>query len=507
MSITDPFTLILGISAIFILYVVVNRPKVDPREPPLIKPKIPIIGHLLGVIQHGMPYYAATYANNPQPAFTLDLLFSKSYVINTPSLVAAVQRNSKIISMDPFMTFAAKAMAGVTGPGLKLLQEKDSGGGGLNQDVVHAMSPSLLGAGLDPMNRTMIRNLIGFIDDLKNRGSTQFDLHGWCQHAITIASMDSVYGPLNPYRLEEIEEALWDYESNLGGLILNIIPQITTRKAWKAREKIVAAFVNYYNADGQKDASEMTHGRWKTQHDAGAKTEDIARLEAATGIAITSNTTPATFRMLFEVYSRPELLESLREEILTKAVRIEGNVYTIDLAAIRDNCALLLSTYQEILRLRSNATPTRQVKSDILLANTYHLKAGSVLQMPTQSVNCEHGNGPQPDFNPRRYLAKDEQKLRSTGNLFFGTSPNMCPGRHFATGEILAMAAMMFLRYDISSVTGWKEPKLNTRALAASILPLDEEFPVTVTVRTEFEGVEWRFDVTEGKGKYALVTG
>ena len=29
----------------------------DPREPPLISPRIPIIGHALGIIRHGIPYY------------------------------------------------------------------------------------------------------------------------------------------------------------------------------------------------------------------------------------------------------------------------------------------------------------------------------------------------------------------------------------------------------------------------------------------------------------------
>lgn len=33
-------------------------PKLDPREPPLISPKIPLIGHVIGILRHGLPYYA-----------------------------------------------------------------------------------------------------------------------------------------------------------------------------------------------------------------------------------------------------------------------------------------------------------------------------------------------------------------------------------------------------------------------------------------------------------------
>jgi hypothetical protein len=29
----------------------------DPREPPIIKPRIPYIGHILGIIRHGTKYF------------------------------------------------------------------------------------------------------------------------------------------------------------------------------------------------------------------------------------------------------------------------------------------------------------------------------------------------------------------------------------------------------------------------------------------------------------------
>lgn len=35
-------------------------PKIDPREPPPITSKIPFIGHILGLIRDGVPYYVRT---------------------------------------------------------------------------------------------------------------------------------------------------------------------------------------------------------------------------------------------------------------------------------------------------------------------------------------------------------------------------------------------------------------------------------------------------------------
>ena len=119
-----------------------------------------------------------------------------------------MQRNHKTISFDPFLTAAANRLSGITGNGLKLLQETESGGGGINNKVLHSMHPALLGLGLDIMNKAMIKNLKASIDELESN-RTSFDLHLWCRHAIAVASTDAVYGPLNPYKDQGTANALW----------------------------------------------------------------------------------------------------------------------------------------------------------------------------------------------------------------------------------------------------------------------------------------------------------
>ncbi|MCJ1348396.1 hypothetical protein MMC31_006628 [Peltigera leucophlebia] len=409
-------------------------------------------------------------------------------------------------------------MAGIDGEGLKLLQEKENGGGGINNKVLHSMHPALLGTGLDRMNSTMIKNLQISIDKLESQRNVSFDLHTWCRHAIVVASTDAVYGPLNPYKSEEIENAFWTYESNLSILLLNVLPHITARKAFKAREKIVASFVKFYEAGGHKNSSQLTYGRWEAQHSAGASNEDIARLETAASIGILSNTVPSAFWTLFEIYSRPELLAKLREETLMGALHVgistngANHPHVIDLAAIRDQCPLLVSTFQEVLRLRSNGAPTRVVSKDIVLNGQYLLKAGSVLQMPSKIINRERSTWGEKaeEFIPSRFMANGQAKehRRATGFMSFGASPNICPGRHFATGEIMALIGMMVLRYNITPTNkSWDPPRLNPRALAASVTPPIEEFRVRISPRKVIDGASWSFCVTEGKGKFGLITG
>ncbi|KAJ5709762.1 hypothetical protein N7493_010053 [Penicillium malachiteum] len=148
-----------------------------------------------------LPYYSLLFTKTPLPAFTVDLLAQKTYVITTSDLAAAVQRNSKTISFDPLLVAAANHLAGITGDGLKLLDDTSNGGSGVSKHILHAMHPALLGQNLDEMNRNMIERLEVFLNDLYTNAvkAELVDLHGLCRHAITVASTDSVYGPLNPY--------------------------------------------------------------------------------------------------------------------------------------------------------------------------------------------------------------------------------------------------------------------------------------------------------------------
>ena len=143
------------------------------------------------------------------PIYTFDLYATKMYIVKTGKLVSAVQRNHKIISFNPFLTAAAKRMAGITGKGLKLLQEKQYGGGGINEDIIHAMHPALLGPALDLMNQKMISGLCSSVDALASNGKNPLDLHAWCRHSITVASTRAVWGSKNPYESENLRSAFW----------------------------------------------------------------------------------------------------------------------------------------------------------------------------------------------------------------------------------------------------------------------------------------------------------
>ncbi|KAE8378146.1 cytochrome P450 [Aspergillus bertholletiae] len=490
-----------------------QRRKLDPREPPAVASAVPLVGHLVSFLYYGLEYFATTSRKNRLPAFTMDMLYAKVYIIASPELVSAVRRSRNTMSFGPLFSNVAENGGGINGRGMQLLRDKESGGQGVGQQTADSMHPALLGSGLDQMNGKMIVTLKTVMDELASEPDTVVDLYQWCCHAVTVASTDAVYGPLNPYRSESNRRAFWDVESNLSLLMMNTLPWLTARKAWKGREQLTQAFIQYYQADGHLDSSQLAYSRWKVQHEAGAALENIARLEALTGLGILSNTVPTCFWLLFDIFSRPDLLHKIRDEILASALSVDSaGIHTLDLADIRDKCPTLVSTFQETLRTRSNSGQLRVVQKDTMLDDRLLVKAGSIVLIPAAIINKHHSvwGSDAETYDPQRFSKVDplERRSKASGFLSFGTSPHICPGRHFASGEILALVAMLLVRFDIHPVRGtWVEPKGNTKAVSASLPPAAEKIEVRLSETPKFAGVQWGYRLTPGKGTLGLITG
>ncbi|OOO09411.1 cytochrome P450 [Aspergillus oryzae] len=509
-------TTIVGLSVVAILasLLFTQRAKLDPREPPLVSSTIPLVGHLISFLIYGIGYFATESGKHSLPIFTMSILKQRVYIIASPDLLPSVRQNRSTMSFNPLFTAMAQRAGGIQKPGLQLLREEELGGQGLAKKTVEVMRPALLGNKLDHLNEQMIHALKHIVHQVASSPTLPFDLYEWCSDALTVASTDAIYGPLNPYKSEAIRKAFWDFESNLSLLLVDTLPWLTCRKAWKGREQLVQAFIQFYQADGHLSASSLAYSRWKAQQEAGASLEDIARLEILTGIGILSNTVPSCFWLLFDILSRPELLSAIQDEIHQNALSIDSTgTHTLDLADIRGKCPTLLSSFQETLRTRSNSGQVRVIYQDTLLNDRWLLKAGSTLLIPAPSINKNNSTwgSDAGDFDSQRFTKiahQTHKKSKASGFLSFGLSPHICAGRHFATGEILALVALLLVRYDIRPIQGsWTEPKTNAKAVAASLPPAAEKFMVTAVERPEYKGLEWRTTVTPGKGTYGLIIG
>jgi len=295
-------------------------------------------------------------------------------------------------------------------------------------------------------------------------------------------------------------------------ILVGFLPSITARGSVNARAKVAKAFEKYYKAGGVEKASALAQKRYQAEVDNDVPLEDIARYEVGGSIAILVNTAPAAFWTLLLLHSHPGLLDDIRKEIdaCTQTTSENGStVKTLDITTLKESCPLLLSSYQEVLRHRSMGTSVREVMEDTYL-DQWLLKKGTMLQMPSRIIHQDANlwGSNVADFNPRRFLP-EEKKNRPRDVCFraFGGGKTLCPGRHFATNEILAVVAVFVARLDMTPVEGeWRLPTAHNTNVAAVVMEPDDDIEVEIKTRQGFEDVKWVINLDKSDKIFAMVT-
>lgn len=136
------------------------------------------------------------------------------YIVNSPSLIASVQRNSKSLQFAPFASEFTARICGVSNEAARILKVNvrlEKGEWGLYEDVLKAMHEALgPGAGLESMSRMMVESISGSLDVLRTGGGVKrISLAKWLRHEITLATTEAVYGRANPLKDPAVEEAFW----------------------------------------------------------------------------------------------------------------------------------------------------------------------------------------------------------------------------------------------------------------------------------------------------------
>ncbi len=515
---TDPTLLLAIVTGLVTLGYFANRKMFgrDSREPPLAPSSIPIIGHLVGLSRSKFNYYVELSESTGAPIFTMSLPGQTMYVVTKPELVQTIQKQHKILAFPPIEAKFASTICGASKEAQAILAKNvngDDGEHGLSMESYAAMRDALKpGAQLDDMNRHMIQEIAEVLNALQpspGEGETKtIGMYAWLRDAITIATTRSVYGPMNPYDDKAIADAFWEFESGLMSILVGFLPSITARKPIAARTKVAKAFEAYYRAGGVEKASALARLRYQAEINNGVPIEDIARYEVGGSIAIMVNTAPAAFWMLFLLFSHLGLLDEVRTEI-DACVETDGNTKTVDITTLKSSCPLLLSAYQEVLRHRSMGTSIREVMEDTFL-DGWLLKKGAMVQMPSRVLHQDPAlwGSDAADFDPRRFLAENkENRAKDVCFRAFGGGKTLCPGRHFATNEVLAVVAVFVARLDLKPVGEWEMPTSNNTNVAAVVMQPDVDVEVEVTVRKGMEGVKWEVRL-DGKGDriFAMVT-
>ena len=88
----------------------------------------------------------------------------------------------------------------------------------------------------------------------------------------------------------------------------------------------------------------------------------------------------------------------------------------------------------------------------------------------------------------------------------FGGGSTLCPGRHFATNEVLAIVTMFVMRYDMVPLSGsWTLPTVEKTNVAAVVMEPDTDTEVLVSRRKGFERDHWSFGLEASENIFAVV--
>ncbi|KAI2469654.1 cytochrome P450 [Annulohypoxylon bovei var. microspora] len=513
-------SIILTILILYLIHHQLSSQKLDPQEPPVLKPFIPVIGHVVGMALLGGRYIKNLGLRNQSlPIFTLPVPGSRIYVVTDPSLAAAVQRASKVLSFTPVVPEVTERVLGLDRATVEITRRNlDPGPGDERgfladiQDLVYAQ----LGPGeyLTTLSLAAAREMRREIASVFLDSPQPIDLLSWVRHLVTASTAKYLYGPRNPLAEDpSLEAAFWDFDHGLGALLMNIFPSITARKAYVGRERLAAALHTYLRAGHHRTGSAIVQKRVEIALQHGWALPAVAREELSFLFAGIVNATTSTFWILLHLYADPSLLACVREEVcaILETPEVDQDKYTdldairssLRLTDLRDSCPMLVAVYRECLRLGSDTYSTRIVKTNYLLANQYFLAKDSVVQIAGGVIHADSRIwGDDVDsFNPKRFLAPQEGGAwkAKQNNTFhpaafraFGGGKTLCPGRHFAMNEILAFVALVVLQFDMKPAHGEKieVPRKNDGVLPVHILEPIHPVKVLISRRSDAVALE-----------------
>ncbi|KZL75264.1 prostacyclin synthase [Colletotrichum tofieldiae] len=508
---TSSYASLAMLLALAIIVYKFASPEIDEREPPPMKPRIPVIGHLIGMIRHQSGYFG-TLEDRKMVIATLPILSGKVYGIWDATLIQSVYRN-RHLSFEPFAVEFAQRELGFNNAILKVIQEST-----LIPEFFDGIHKSMNADNLHRMNANALAYVSGALDDVC-KGSEAFEttnLFVWVRDLMTMATAEALYGPHNPMRKDaSLMHDAWVFEADLPVLMLGVAPSITARRCYNARQRLQAALSDYYrnNRDYHEDASQIVKNRAAVLRNHGISGDEVGIMELALLHVATSNTIPTLFWFMVHVFSRPELVVRLRDEVLPVVQHGGNGEVTLDIGTLDERCPLLVSCYREAIRVSSQGMGNRRVMEDTTISDgngrSYLLKKGCNVQVSAQVMHrLEKSWGPDnASFVPDRFVVKngkenaDSEKMKRASFIAFGGGRHLCPGRNFAFAENLGFVASLLAGFDVSPLDE-KMTKTDTVPKAAAcsmtnavVKPLDngEGYGVRVRRREGWHNVKWRY--------------
>ncbi|KAM0248909.1 hypothetical protein ACHAP5_003116 [Fusarium lateritium] len=491
---------VVALTGLLLLLQRYASPSLDPLEPPLLKPRVPLVGHIVSMLREGNNFYVRLFKERPLPICTLPMLNGKLYVINSPDLIQSALRNNDI-SFDPFILEFSVSMWGISKHAAKCIEDGENMMGGLS--VIHT---NVMGEPLHRLNLSSLTRLTTYLNRIQPRENIHVpDISVWLRDILTDATATALFGEKNPLTLEN-SELLWTFDKHSMAAAFGV-PGPFIKKATNARRELNKLLLTYYQngGDSGQGVSEIIKQRAIFLRGTGFTEEDLSQMELMLLWVGVTNTAPALFWLFAHVLTNPEYTSRVQTEIsaiTTVTTGPEGRTATLDIKQLEKSCPFLNACLQETLRLYLHSVGNRRVMQDTKIQDAegrkYLLKKGYNIQWPPSVTHfTSHVWGSDVKaFKPERVLdatAQDEKNRRGS-MLSFGGGKNLCPGRKFAQTEMLGFVGVVALGFEVE---GLELPRWRDGGVGAGPRVPDwgsVNAGVTLKRKSGWEDVTWSFE-------------
>ncbi|KAK2923037.1 Cytochrome P450, E-class, group IV [Fusarium oxysporum f. sp. vasinfectum] len=506
-----PTAFLIGLLTVTIICIAAleraTRVSVESREPPLLKPRIPIFGHILSFIRKPSEYFIELRQKHNVEVATLQLGHAKVYVVWSPAVVQSAFR-SKALSHDKYSLDFAQKFFGLSKETIISLRSPEAVQERIQQRLIEAIHEGLVGQSLRNMTARALDYLNEQVSSLAvdNQRLEIPNLYVWLRNHITLSVSNTLYGAKDPFREDpSLIQSLWDFEGDFTRLLLgSFVGKFLAPGAFNGRRRVQSAMIDFYasNSELNDDVAPFIRARAQLLRQAGIPAEEIGRMEMSFMFVATTGSVPTIFWLLANVLQDQNLIQELRMEIEPLVLR-ERNVAELRVSAINENsCPLLISCWHEAIRISNQFLGTRHPLEDMIVSNkegqNYLLKKDVPVIWTARALHASTDvwGGDATTFRGDRFVnlqGKDKQKKKAS--FFpFGGGKHLCPGRVFAYNEIISFTAVLLTGFDFTGLKPASVKMGPTRLGEGVMKPLHEgqDSSCMVKRREGWETVEWR---------------
>lgn len=397
-------------------------------EPPLVRPRLPLIGDALQFGRDAGAYLSELRARHGDVFTVLIAGQRMTFVLHPHDGPRVLKENDAL----RFRDMADQISMRVFAHSVEILQRSQ------HADIQRMFNQHLKGDGLPELGSRMGQALLRH-----EPGPGQGDLYPMVSRWMFLAGSDVLWGQ------GLASDAAWqDFQrfDEAFPLLLAGAPGWVVRAA-TARQRLADRF-----GELRTDASQLMKDRQAYFSSRGSSRDQKALMVAILWAAV-ANTIPAAFWTVAHLLANPDALAAVRQELSEVPFPPADNSPS--------SFPYLDSALKEALRLASGALVLRHVVRDLELelegGRRFRLRAGDrVCLYPYLTHHDPEVYADAARFQFDRFVAKDgpPQFFKSGRRLtiplmLFGGGTTMCPGRFLATQEVKLFTAALLQRLDI----------------------------------------------------------